>query len=223
VRDEFPKATIEILAKRVGQRCSNPSCMKRTSGPHTEPTKSVIIGVAAHMTAASSGGPRYDPNLSPNDRRSPLNGIWLCQTCSKLIDSDEAKFSVELLCLGGITDRITDTHTQRGLQDYRHPHSAGARDTQGFQAPTLGGGSRHPGFQAPTLFHGFRMPTLPKLQGVPGTHTFPWVPDAHTPQAPVDWRQSKFPSPNGGCLATQSRKLIVSGWSMAFQTCEDMN
>jgi hypothetical protein len=97
MRDEFPKATIEILAKRVGQRCSNPSCLKSTSGPHTEPSKSIIIGVAAHITAASVGGPRYDRTLSPEERRSPSNGIWLCQSCSKLVDSDKGRYSDELL------------------------------------------------------------------------------------------------------------------------------
>ena len=68
-----------------------------TSGPHTDPSKSIIVGVAAHITAAAVGGPRYDPDLSPEQRRSIDNGIWLCQTCSKLVDSDQARFPVELL------------------------------------------------------------------------------------------------------------------------------
>ncbi len=73
------------------------SCRQVTSGPHTEPSKSIIIGVAAHITAASEGGARYDPSLSQVERRSPSNGIWLCQSCSKLVDNDKAKYSVELL------------------------------------------------------------------------------------------------------------------------------
>jgi hypothetical protein len=55
------------------------------------------IGVAAHITAASPGGPRYDPNLSAEDRKSPDNGIWLCQSCAKLIDSDQQRYTVSLL------------------------------------------------------------------------------------------------------------------------------
>src|SRR5262245_35412963 len=94
VRDDFPKPTIEVLAKRVGQRCSNPSCGKPTSGPHTESAKAVIIGVAAHITAASVAGPRYDPSLSQEQRRSIENGIWLCQSCAKLVDSDEPRYAV---------------------------------------------------------------------------------------------------------------------------------
>jgi hypothetical protein len=97
MRDDFPRATIEVLAKRVGQRCSNPTCRKATSGPHSEPSKSVLVGVAAHITAASPGGPRYDPTLSSDDRRDIGNGIWLCQSCAKLVDDDVARYTAGLL------------------------------------------------------------------------------------------------------------------------------
>ncbi len=97
MRDDFPRRTIETLAKRVGNRCSNPDCGQTTSGPHTEDAKAVNIGVAAHITAASIGGPRYDPSLTPKERQSIKNGIWLCQTCAKLVDSDESRYLVTLL------------------------------------------------------------------------------------------------------------------------------
>ncbi len=47
MRDEFPRVIVETLAKRVGNRCSNPTCRKRTSGPHTEDDKALNLGVAA--------------------------------------------------------------------------------------------------------------------------------------------------------------------------------
>ena len=97
MRDDFPKRTIETLAKRVGNRCSNPDCGQATSGPHTEDAKAVNIGVAAHITAASMGGPRYDPILSPKERQSIGNGIWLCQSCAKLVDADENRYTVSAL------------------------------------------------------------------------------------------------------------------------------
>lgn len=53
--------------------------------------------MAAHICAASEGGPRYDANMTVEERRSTENGIWLCQSCSKLIDSDISKFTVEKL------------------------------------------------------------------------------------------------------------------------------
>lgn len=97
MRHDFLQKTIDTLAKRVGTRCSNPACRKLTTGPGVEPSRVVNIGVAAHITAASSGGPRYDPGLSPEERRAPENGIWLCQNCAKLVDSDPDRYSTTLL------------------------------------------------------------------------------------------------------------------------------
>lgn len=97
MRDDFPSGVKEQLAKRVGYRCSNPSCRQPTSGPQSDRSGTVNVGVAAHITAASEGGPRYDPALSSEERTAPENGIWLCQTCAKLIDSDVTKYSLERL------------------------------------------------------------------------------------------------------------------------------
>jgi len=57
----------------------------------------VNIGVAAHITAASPGFCRYDPTLTSDERSSISNGIWLCQSCAKLIDSDESEYTIEKL------------------------------------------------------------------------------------------------------------------------------
>jgi tetratricopeptide (TPR) repeat protein len=97
MRDDFNAKTKETLARRVGYRCSNPDCRKLTSGPHDDPTKFINIGVAAHITAAAEGGPRYDRSLSSEARSSVDNGIWLCQDCAHLIDSDVQRYTVELL------------------------------------------------------------------------------------------------------------------------------
>jgi hypothetical protein len=97
LRDDFSRTTKELLAKRVGYRCSNPSCCQLTSGPHEDVTKTVNVGVAAHLTAASPGGPRYKPSLSAKQRKSPDNGIWLCQKCAKLVDNDSTRYTVNVL------------------------------------------------------------------------------------------------------------------------------
>jgi hypothetical protein len=97
MRDEFDEETKELLAKRVGYRCSNPNCRLMTSGPQTDPMKTLDIGVAAHITAASLGGKRYDPQLSAEERKSPENGIWLCQNHGKLVDNNEVRYSVDIL------------------------------------------------------------------------------------------------------------------------------
>jgi hypothetical protein len=96
-RDDFSTAAIRILAARAGYRCSNPGCRKPTSGPQDDPAKTINIGVAAHITAAAPGGPRYDPRLSAEERSAIDNAIWLCQSCAKLIDSDESRYGVQLL------------------------------------------------------------------------------------------------------------------------------
>ncbi|HXK27228.1 MAG TPA: hypothetical protein VJ646_03125 [Candidatus Binatia bacterium] len=55
------------------------------------------VGVAAHITAAALRGPRYDSSLTCEERQHQSNGIWLCQTHAKLVDSDSEHFTVEML------------------------------------------------------------------------------------------------------------------------------
>lgn len=97
MRDEFTIGIKEELAKRIGYLCSNPGCRQPTSGPQSTPSGTINIGVAAHITAASPGGPRYDDSLSSGERGSSGNGIWLCQTCAKLVDSDPSRYTVDKL------------------------------------------------------------------------------------------------------------------------------
>lgn len=97
MRDDFSQETLDILAKRVGVRCSNPGCRKLTTGPRSDSSRIINIGVGAHITAAAEGGPRFDPNLSTEARKTPDNGIWLCQNCAKLVDNDFTRYTVEVL------------------------------------------------------------------------------------------------------------------------------
>ena len=97
MRDDFTSATKDLLAKRVGFKCSNPGCRQPTSGPQADPSGAVNIGVAAHITAASPDGPRYDATLTPELRRATDNGIWLCQTDAKLVDNDAVRYTVDSL------------------------------------------------------------------------------------------------------------------------------
>lgn len=69
----------------------------KLKGLHTDSQKRISIGQAAHITAASKGGPRYNPNLTAEQRKSIDNGIWLCNSCAKMIDNDEKQYPVELL------------------------------------------------------------------------------------------------------------------------------
>ena len=112
MRDDFPLGGKEVLAKRVGFRRSSPECRQLTAGPQEDPTKAVNIGVAAHITAASPEGPRFDPSLTPEQRRSPENDIWLCHNHGKLVDNDAIKYSVILL---REWKRIPEAMTEREL------------------------------------------------------------------------------------------------------------
>jgi hypothetical protein len=57
----------------------------------------VNLGEAAHITAAASGGPRFDPNMSSADRKSSENGIWMCRHHARLIDADSGEYSATSL------------------------------------------------------------------------------------------------------------------------------
>lgn len=94
-RDNFTQKTKLELAGRAGNHCSNPSCRRITSGPSSTTNGTISLGVAAHITAASPGGARYNHNLSSEQRRGLDNGIWLCVECSALIDKVDSDYSVE--------------------------------------------------------------------------------------------------------------------------------
>jgi hypothetical protein len=96
-RDDFTEPVKRILAARAGNRCSKPDCRALTSGPQVDDGKALNVGVAAHITAAAPGGPRFDPNLSLEQRGAASNGIWLCQTCGKLVDNDPARYTRTML------------------------------------------------------------------------------------------------------------------------------
>jgi len=60
-RDEFSPGTKDLLAKRAGYMCAFPGCRRLTVGPSEDrATQTTMVGVAAHITAGSARGPRYD-------------------------------------------------------------------------------------------------------------------------------------------------------------------
>ena len=78
-RDDFTEATKLKIAKLAGWLCSFPTCRKPTVGATSDGQGVINIGTAAHICAAAPGGPRYDPNMSPEERAVGqflvLNGI----------------------------------------------------------------------------------------------------------------------------------------------------
>lgn len=97
-RDEFKIDVIRTTAQRVNYLCSCPSCRCLTISASEEgDSKYSSIGEAAHICAAAPGGKRYDANMSEEQRKSIDNCIWLCKNHARLIDTDETKYTVELL------------------------------------------------------------------------------------------------------------------------------
>lgn len=94
-RDDFTRKTVELLAKRAGGRCS--ICQCTTWGPNDSPYSATNIGKAAHIAAASVGGPRYDERMDPEERSSVSNGIWLCSNCHDKVDRNVHSYTTEYL------------------------------------------------------------------------------------------------------------------------------
>lgn len=122
---DFTEHVKEELAARAGYRCSRPSCRALTTGPSASRASGFSnIGVAAHIAAASPGGPRYDPAQTPEDRGSRANGIWLCSNDAKAID-DEERFGSDLLTAWRVTaEELADADKGRPVP------SAPARERQ---------------------------------------------------------------------------------------------
>lgn len=97
-RDDFSAQTKRFVALRAGYRCSFTDCPQLTVGPSDDsPTSYTSIGEAAHISGASTGGPRYLSTMSPEERSSIDNAIWLCAKHARVIDRDTHTFTVEKL------------------------------------------------------------------------------------------------------------------------------
>jgi len=97
-RDDFSQAVKDLLAHRAGFICAFPGCGHLTVGPSDDRKSGLsMVGVAAHITAASVTGPRYDATMSPQERSSERNGIWMCQTHGKLIDDNASRHTIQEL------------------------------------------------------------------------------------------------------------------------------
>lgn len=93
---KFLVSTKILLAERVAYMCSNPMCRRLTIKPNaTNELKATRIGEAGHIYGVS--GARFDKSKSDTYVRSPKNGIWLCEPCHKIVDSEDSIYKVETL------------------------------------------------------------------------------------------------------------------------------
>lgn len=95
-RDDFSQPTLSLLAQRSGYICAYPDCRQLTIGPSDDRRSGVtMVGVGAHITAASPRGPRYDASLTAEERASETNGIWMCQLHGKQIDDNASRHTAD--------------------------------------------------------------------------------------------------------------------------------
>lgn len=96
--NDFPESIRRKLRDRVANLCSNPECRKNTVAANLETIDNrTVIGEAAHICAASSGGPRFNDEMIAKDIKSFKNGIWLCSICHNIIDREPKNYPVEML------------------------------------------------------------------------------------------------------------------------------
>lgn len=98
-RDNFSVKTRRQIEKKSGYHCSNPACRRKLIGPSEDFEKVVYMGTVSHIRAASPGGPRYDPGMTPEERAGEENGLLLCRYCAALVDADELSYPADLLRL----------------------------------------------------------------------------------------------------------------------------
>lgn len=82
---DFSERTKATLAKRAGQACSNPECRRPTSGPHSDESKAINLGEAAHirlrgqsliLRVRSPVGVRGTHTLIRRSQNSPRSPSW---------------------------------------------------------------------------------------------------------------------------------------------------
>lgn len=97
-RDDFLEKTKRAVALRASYRCSFTGCNRITVGPSDEFNSAVSnVGKAAHICAAAPGGRRYEASMSPEQRSSIENAIWMCATHADLIDKNDVRYTVDVL------------------------------------------------------------------------------------------------------------------------------
>ncbi len=75
-----------------GNQCGNPTCTTVLINAN-----GTLVADVCHIKAESPGGPRFDKNLSMEERRAPANLMLLCNTCHTLVDEEPKKYTVAVL------------------------------------------------------------------------------------------------------------------------------
>lgn len=92
---DYTKTTLKKLFLLSCNQCAAPDCDNTLIARDGD----TIIAKICHIEAASPNGPRYNPNMTDDERRHYNNLILLCDECHSIIDNkeNENKYPVELL------------------------------------------------------------------------------------------------------------------------------
>ncbi len=93
-RQNVPSGLIKVLWARSGGRCA--ICKKEIIMECTN-NSPVPIGETAHIEGLRPNSPRYNPNMTDEERNSYENLIVVCPTCHTKIDKDPNYYTVERL------------------------------------------------------------------------------------------------------------------------------
>lgn len=64
-------------------------CRALTIAPsEADESKFIYVGKAAHIFVAAAGGPRYNAQMTQEERKSASNGVFLCSNCADMIDKN---------------------------------------------------------------------------------------------------------------------------------------
>jgi hypothetical protein len=83
--------TYNLLYARSSNRCAFPTCKNPITINQT------LVGNVCHIKAAKPGGPRYDPNQTNDERHGYDNLLLMCSIHNKIVDDDEATYTVDRL------------------------------------------------------------------------------------------------------------------------------
>lgn len=92
---DYLESDIKRLFAFSGNRCSKPGC----SRPVIAEDDVTVVGKICHIEAASEKGPRYNEDMSDDERRSYDNLILLCDEHHSIIDNkrNEHRFTKETI------------------------------------------------------------------------------------------------------------------------------
>ena len=92
---QYKPSTIRRLDTLSGNRCYAPNCNKKLIAEDGK----TIVSKICHIEAASKNGPRYNPNMTDDERRAFENLILLCDEHHSIIDNpeNEKDYPVSLL------------------------------------------------------------------------------------------------------------------------------